>query len=264
MLMAVKNQIRCTLLALKYGIMKEMLNRTSFISNILFMILNNASMLIQWLVLYSLKDNIGGYSFKEVMLLWGLAASTYGVSRAFFASAFKLSDTINKGKLDAFLVQPKSVLLNAITTHVSSSAFGDIIFGFAMVFFYGFSLRVFLLFFLFTVTGGLILVSIAIILGSLAFFLENSEIISDNGNNLMVHFATYPDGIFKGVTKILLFTLVPVGLANYLPIQAIIEFNITKIVFVLLVTSFIVFLANLVFKIGLKKYASTNLMSARV
>lgn len=264
MLTVVKNQAKCTLLALKYGLMKEMLNRASFISNILFMILNNASMLIQWMVLYSLKDNIGGYTFKEVMLLWGLAASTYGVSRAFFASAFKLSDTINTGKLDAFLVQPKSVLLNTITTHVSSAAIGDLIFGFAMVFFYGFSIKIFLLFTLFTITGGLIVTAFAVILGSLAFFLNNSDIISDSGNNLMIHFATYPDGIFKGVVKALLFTLVPVGIANYIPLQVIIEFNIFKFLIVIGVTIVFMLLAHLIFNLGLRKYSSTNLMSARI
>ena len=232
MLMAVKNQFKCSFLAIKYGLMKEMLNRASFISNILFMILNNASMLIQWVVLYSLKDNIGGYTFKEVMLLWGIAASTYGLSRGFFSSAFKLSDTINKGKLDAFLVQPKSVLLSSITTHVEASAFGDLIFGLAMVFFYGFSIQTLLLFIFFTITGGLILVAIAVILGSLAFFMSNSDIISDSGNNLMIHFGTYPDGIFKGVVKCLLFTLVPVGIANYLPIQVIVSFDIVKFLIV--------------------------------
>ena len=264
MLTVVRNQAKCTFLALKYGIMKEMLNRASFISNILFMILNNASMIIQWVVLYSLKDNIGGYTFKEVMLLWGLAASTYGVSRAFFSSAFKLSDTINKGKLDAFLIQPKSVLLNAITTHVSSSAIGDIIFGYLMIFFYGFNIKVLLLFTLFSITGGLIITSVAIILGSLAFFLENSDIISDSGNNLVVHFATYPDGIFKGVVKALLFTLIPVGVANYIPIQIIIEFNIIKFLIVISVTALFILLAHLIFKLGLKKYSSSNLMSARI
>ena len=264
MLTAVKNQAKCTFLALKYGLMKEMLNRASFISNVIFMILNNASMLIQWVVLYSLKDNIGGYTFKEVMLLWGLAASTYGVSRVFFASAFKLSDTINKGKLDAFLVQPKSVLLNTITTHVSSSAIGDLIFGFAMVFFYGFSIKIFLLFTLFTITGGLIVTSVAVILGSLAFFFNNSDIISDSGNNLMIHFATYPDGIFKGLVKALLFTLVPVGIANYIPLQVIIEFSIPKFFIVIGVTCGFILFAQLIFNLGLKKYSSTNLMSARI
>lgn len=264
MLTVVKNQAKCSFLALKYGLMREMLNSASFVSNILFMILNNASMLIQWVVLYSLKNNIGGYSFKEIMLLWGLAASTYGVSRAFFESAFFLSDTINSGKLDAFLVQPKSVLLNAITTRTSSSALGDIIFGFLMIFFYGFSIKTFLLFILFTVTGGLIILSVAVILGSLAFFIANSEFIADSGNNLAVHFATYPDGIFKGFVKILLFTLVPVGIANYIPIQIIIEFNIIKFLIVIFTTILFISMAVFIFNKGLKRYSSSNLMSARI
>lgn len=264
MLMAVKNQIKVTLLAIKYALMKEMLNKTTFISNVVFMIINNLSMLIQWVVLYSLKDSIGGYTFKEVMLLWGLAAATYGVSRAFFSSAFRLSDTINGGKLDAFLVQPKNVLLNVTTTNAEASALGDILFGYLMVFFYGFSIKIFLLFTLFTLTGGFIVTSVAIILGSLSFWLRSSDVIADSGNNLIVHFATYPDGIFKGAVKLLLFTIVPVGFANYIPISVIINFSIVKFLIIIGFTTFIILLAFLIFNNGLKRYSSSNLMSARI
>jgi ABC-type uncharacterized transport system, permease component len=264
MLTEVKNQIKVTLLAIKYALMKEMLNKATFISNVVFMILNNASMLIQWVVLYSLKDNIGGYAFKEVMLLWGLAAATYGVSRAFFSSAFKLSDTINQGKLDAFLVQPKNVLLNVTTTSAEASALGDILFGFIMIFVYGFSIEVLLLFLLFTITGGFIVTSFAVILGSLSFWLRSSDIISDSGNNLIVHFATYPDGIFKGAVKILLLTVIPVGIANYIPLRIIINFNLGLFCIVMCATIFIVSLAFLIFNRGLKRYSSSNLMSARI
>lgn len=264
MLMAVKNQFRVTILAIKYALMKEMLNKATFIFNVVFMIINNLSMLIQWVVLYSLKDNIGGYTFKEVMLLWGLAAATYGVSRAFFSSAFKLSDTINVGKLDAFLVQPKNVLLNVTTTNAEASALGDILFGYLMIFFYGFSIKVFLLFTLFTLTGGFIVTSVAIILGSLSFWLKSSDVIADSGNNLIIHFATYPDGIFKGVVKLLLFTIVPVGFANYIPISVIIDFSIIKFMIIISFTIFIVILSFLIFNKGLKRYSSSNLMSARI
>ena len=40
MLMVVKNQIRITILSIKYALMREMLNKTTFITNIVFMILN--------------------------------------------------------------------------------------------------------------------------------------------------------------------------------------------------------------------------------
>ena len=264
MLMAVKNQARVSLLAIKFALMKEMLNKATFISNVLFMILNNASMLIQWVVLFSLKDSIGGYGFKELMLLWGMAAAGYGISRGFFSSAFRLSDTINMGKLDAFLVQPKSVLLNVITTNAEASALGDIIFGYIMVFFYGFSIQTFLLFTLFTVTGGIILTSVAVILGSLSFWLGNSELIADSGNNLMIHFGTYPDGIFKTSVKLLLYTIVPVGIAVYMPISTIISFSLTNLSIVVGVTSLLVLVAFLIFNRGLKRYSSSNLMSARI
>ena len=118
MLTEVKNQIKVSFLSIKYALLREMLNKTTFITNVIFMILNNASMIVQWIILYSLKENVGGYTFKQVLLLWGLAAGTFGVSRFFFSKAFSLSDTINSGKLDAYLVQPKNVLLSVIAFYV--------------------------------------------------------------------------------------------------------------------------------------------------
>ena len=264
MLMAVKNQAKISFLSIKYALMKEMLNKVTFLTNIFFMILNNASFIIQWIVLYSLKDNVGGYTFKQVLLLWGIAASTYGVSRFFFKRAFSLSDTINKGKLDVYLVQPKNVLISAITTDVEPSAIGDLLYGYIMLFIYGFTIPRFLLFTLFTITGGLIITGVAIILGSLSFWFGKKDVIADVGNSLIINFATYPDGIFKGIVKLLLFTLIPVGIVNYIPVIVLTRFSLELMLIVLLVTIFIIVLAFLVFYKGLKRYASSNLMVARV
>ena len=66
MLTEVKNQFKVSFLSIKYSVMRELLNKATFISNIVFMMLNNASMIIQWLVLYSLREDMGGYSFKEI------------------------------------------------------------------------------------------------------------------------------------------------------------------------------------------------------
>ena len=264
MLMAVKNQIKISLLSIKYALMREMLNKVTFITNIIFMILNNASFVVQWLVLYSLKDNVGGYTFKQVLLLWGMAAGTFGVSRFFFKKAFSLSETINNGKLDSFLVQPKNVLLSAITTDVEPSALGDLLYAYIMLFIYGFTLEKFLLFTLFISTGGLIVVAIAVILGSLSFWFNKTDIIADVGNSLMTNFATYPDGIFKGLVKGLLYTLIPVGIVNYIPVKVITEFDLGLTLIVIGVTIFAITLAFIVFFKGLKKYSSSNLMIARI
>ena len=140
MLTEAKNQIKISVLSVKYALMREMLNKVTFISNVLFMILNNASFIVQWIILFAIKDNIAGYGIKQVLLLWGIASGTYGISHFFFKKAYSLYDTINNGKLDAFLVQPKNVLLSAITTDVETSAIGDILYGYIMLFIYGFSI----------------------------------------------------------------------------------------------------------------------------
>ena len=55
--MAVKNQIKVSFLSIKYACMRQMLNKATFITNILFMILNDATFIVQWIILFSLKDN---------------------------------------------------------------------------------------------------------------------------------------------------------------------------------------------------------------
>ena len=165
MLTAVRNQIRISLLTTKYALVREMLNKATFFMNIVFMILNDASFIIQWGILYSIQDGIGGYNLKQVLLLWGLAAGTFGFSRFFFYRAFNLSEIINNEKLDSYLVQPKNVLLSVITSDVSTSALGDIFYAYIMAFIYKCSITNILLFTFFIITGGLILVSLVLVSG---------------------------------------------------------------------------------------------------
>ncbi len=264
MLTEVRSQIKVTMLSIKYAIMRELLNKVTFISNIIFMILNNASFLIQWLVLYSIKDNFGGYTFKQVILLWGMAAITYGFSHFFFKNAYHLSDTINTGRLDTFLVQPKSVYLQAITSDVTVSAIGDILYGYIMIFVTGFTIEKFLLFTFFGILGGISLTAFIIILGSLSFWFSRTDIIVDTGESLAVNFATYPDGIFKGIVKWILYIALPVGIVNYIPISIISKFNIKLLLLCSIYCILIVLLSIFIFKKGLKRYSSTNLMNARV
>ena len=264
MLTEAKNQFKISMLSVKYAIMREMLNKTTFLTNIIFMILNNASFIIQWLVLYSLKDNVGGYTFKQVMLLWALAASTFGIAHFFFKKAFELSDMINTGKLDSFLVQPKNVLLSAITTDVDTSALGDILYGFLMLFICGTTPLNILLFIIFSMCGGFILVSLSVILSSLSFWFNKTDVLSDTVNRLMTNFATYPDGIFKGAVKVMLYTIIPVGITTYIPVRLLTEFNFNLFILIIVVTIILVALAFIIFNKGLKRYSSSNLMSARV
>lgn len=264
MLMEARNQIKVMFLALKYNIMRQMTNKVTFITNIVFMILNNASFIIQWIILFSLKDEIGGYTIKEVILLWGMASSVYGISHIFFHKAFELSDLIINGKLDSFLVQPKNVFLSVISSETSISAIGDLIYGYICLSLYGITVKNFILFTIFSVTGGIIVTAFASILGCLSFWIVKGDILADSLGGVMINFATYPGTIFKNFIRILLYTVIPVGIANYLPVDTILNFNVGNFMIIIVFTFTIFMLAFVVFNMGLKRYSSSNLMSSRV
>ena len=267
MLTEAKNQFKISLLSIKYALEREMLNKVSFISNIVFMILNNASFIVQWIIIYSLKEDIGGYSFKMVMLLWALSALTYGISRFFFRDSFELSDTINKGGLDnyillpknildTFLIQPKDVLLSCITSSVEVSAIGDIIYGYIVICIVAID-KIFLFTYL-GILGGITITCIAVIIASLSFYFGKTENIANTVNSIMTNFATYPGTIFKGFIRILFYTILPLSITCYVPVEILTNFDIFKLIYVTLGTLFFIALTYM------KNYLNKLLASIQV
>ncbi len=264
MLMAVKNQLRVCLLSVKYNIMREMLNKVTFLTNIGFMMLNNATFIVQWVILFGLKDDIGGYAMGEVMLFWGLAASTYGLSHILFARAFSLPDLIINGKLDSYLVLPKNVLLSVITSSTNTSSIGDFLYGLLIICIFAFRVERLFLFLLFSVTGAVILTAFALLMGSLSFWFVRSEMFGNQMVSSVINFSTYPDGIFKGMARFILYNIIPVGMSIYHPVHVMVHFDAKSLLTVLGYTVLLSAAAVFVFYRGLRRYSSSNLMGARL
>ena len=264
MLTAVKNQMRVCLLSVKYNIMREMVNKVTFLTNICFMLLNNATFLVQWFILLRLREDVGGYTMREIMLLWGLTATSFGLSHILFARVFSLSELIIKGKLDSFLVQPKNVLVSVLTSSTDISAIGDFLYGVVIVCIRRPGVGGFFLFLLFAVTGAVIFTSFALLLGSLSFWFVRMDMVQNQMVMNVVSFATYPDGIFNGVTRFLLYFVIPAGMTVWHPVHMLVRFEAGMLFTVLGYAGGLTALAVAVFYKGLKRYASGNLMEARL
>ncbi len=280
---AVKNQVRVCLLSVKYNIMREMVNPVTFVTNILFMMLNNATILVQWFILFRLRGEIGGYTMKDVMLLWGLTASSFGLSKVLFARAFSLPELIISGKLDSYLVQPKNVCLSVLTSATSTASIGDFLYGLVLMAFSGFSMGRLVLFLLFTVTGAVIFVAFTLLLGSLSFWFVRAEMAGGQIVSGMISFMTYPDGIFQGVSRYLLYFLIPVGMAVWKPVHIMTAFSgnadngmsvgaagqslQSGLAALLTVAGYAIALMSIavfIFYRGLRRYSSSSLMEARM
>lgn len=262
--MEVRKEFRIMLLNIKYNLAREMLNKISFLTNIVFMILNNAAFIVEWIIFYSLKDNIGGYALKDVILLWGIASGTYAICFIFFGAVIELPKLIMNGKIDSFLVQPKNVLLSILSSKTKVSAIGDLIYSYILLFIYGISIRNLVLFTLFIVLGGIVITSVGVIFSSLAFYITKADTVTNNIMNTLLSFDTYPDGIFKNGVRILFYTIIPVSFIAYIPLHILQKFNLVNFIILISYTILIVLIAFYSFYRGLRRYSSGNLMSARV
>lgn len=264
MLTAAKNQLRVCFLSIKYNIMREMVNKVTFLTNVAFMVLNDASILVQWFILFRLRDDVGGYSLREVLMLWGLVAASFGLSNLLFARVLSLPNLIINGKLDAFLVQPKNVLLGVLTSETRISAIGDFLYGVILVCVCRPGVGGFFLFLLFTITGAIAFTAFALLLGSLSFWFVRMDILQNQMLMGRINFGSYPDGIFQGAARVLLYVLIPVGMALWLPAHVMARFDGKMLLAVLGYVFLLSVAAVAVFYRGLRRYASGNLMEARL
>lgn len=227
------------------------------------MLLNNSAFIFFWLVLYNkfkisfTQNNIG---FKEIMLLWAIASSGFGIAMAIFGGARELSSMIYKGIIDVYLIYPKNPLIMIILSRSSISAWGDILYGYIIfLIFVSTNIISLLIFTFFIILSGIALSSILIILNSLSFYLGNTENLSHQIFNSLIMFATYPENIFSPFVKFLLFTVLPVGFYVYLPVKLINHFDLKIFLFLLSGDIITTILAFFLFFNGLKKYESGNL-----
>ncbi len=262
MLTAVKNHLRVILLSIKYNIIRQMVNKKSFLFSVFLMFASNASFLVQWIVIFSISKD-SELTMKYILLIWGICSSSVGLSNILFGGVHFLPKYIEEGKLDAYLVQPKNTLLQVATSYSSVSAIGDIIYGLVVVLLASFKIKTFILFVLFSFLGSCIYCAYHVIIFSLIFYSLNFKEVTWTLARLPVSFGTYPDTIFSTGIKFFLFVILPLGAMVYFPVKVIINGNILFVLAIILYSIFIVTLAFIMFYNGLKRYTSSNLMSSR-
>lgn len=263
--MGVKNNIKLIFNYFVLNIKKEWKYKTSFFMQLFMMVLNDLFFIIQWVIIFDLVDNIGGYGFNETMLLWGIAAGGYGVSHALFGGAWNIKDIIYEGKLDVYLTQPKNVLINVCCSATNIGALGDILYSFVVLIIINAPWWWYLVMPFAITIAGLIYVSVYVVYCSLCFYIKRGDSVAKSVEGTLNKAANYPPAIFNNIAKTLFYTLIPVAFFTFVPTQFMfLSFNILSLLVLIAFTSLWVLLAFLMFKMGLKKYNSGNLMSGRL
>lgn len=238
--------------------------RASFVSQVVGMAVNDGVMIFFWWLFFLQFPHVGGWGLADVLRLWGVVAFAFGLGTAIFGNCTRLATLISTGQLDYYLALPKDVLLHVLISRSSTSAWGDALFGIiAFVAAGDLRLTTVLLFLALASTGCAIFVAYHVLVGSLAFWIGSSESFSAQASGALINLSTYPGSIFRGWIKLVTFTLIPAAMVGHIPVELLRHFDPLLFLGVVGFAIVATLIAFGVFRLGLRRYESGNLMTLR-
>ena len=266
MLTAVKKFLRFLKMNMKCNLLSAVEYRKSFLIQAIFMMVNNFFFMIFWLTVFRANGNeIHGLTIRDICYLWSFSTIAYGIANFLFGGAKDLGKYILEGTFDTYLIQPKNIIMNVASSSSDFTAVGDLVYG--------------LIVGLYAVEGSLgkyvILILISIFC-SIFYICTNTLIklltvwIGDTENisrvyyyTLLVTFSSYPEQIYGGFIKFLIYTIIPAGYISFVPIHFISTFDSIHLLILFVAALAYIALTAMVTKAALNRYESGNAMVMR-
>jgi ABC-2 type transport system permease protein len=240
-------------------------DRVNLAVGILSMVSVQAAGLIGvWAVLRHTTE-LNGWTFDELILLYGLLTLSRAISQFFGAGLWAFgSEYVRSGEFDRFLVRPVDPLFHLLANRIDHEAVGNFLVGLVLVIKAAAALPIAwtvdkLIFLLLAVPGGgLVLLSITLITAVSAFWLRDAMPVMWSVRHTE-EFARLPLGIFKQSVAALLTWVVPVGFAAYYPASYLLDRGSALLPWLGPVVALVLFwLGYRFFQVGLRRYGSTG------
>ncbi len=261
--MGVKKSLRFIWEYFKVNLQNAMEYRISFITQAVFMALNDAIWIIFWAIFFLKFPSINTWSFKDLMFMNIVITSSWGLIGIIFGNFRYMAEVIREGQLDFYLALPKEELTHLLISKSKFDAFGDFFFGVVLAFFFISLTQVPLLIVLILISSSIIL-AFAIILGSLSFYMGSSVEIANQGLMGVLSIASYPFIVFEGYTRLILLTLIPAGFITGIPVELLKHFSWNWFLLMVFFAIVLWVIALVMFKKGVKRYESGNLINVRI
>ena len=222
--MAVKTNFKNTMLFLftltKTNILSALSLRIVFITQSFFMLFNNIMTLIIWYFIFQKFQTIHGWNIHDMACMFGIMTSVVSVILFFMQGLIYFPATVSKGELDTFLLHPKNVIIHLACSKSAPHGFGEFITALIVLSFSGYVTWMNLPLLILSIICGIIVTfSFLLTFGSLSFWFPRIEEIFHNLWIFFVIFGTQPASIYYGILKILIFSIIPVGLISFVPVK---------------------------------------------
>jgi ABC-2 type transport system permease protein len=224
-----------------------------------FMAANNALFFVFWWIFFTRFEEVSGWRLADVAALYGIVASAYGAAVVFAGGMRELSHRVAAGELDSYLTLPKSPLLQVLGSRTFASGWGDLVSGAGFLALSGLLTWKTWPVALYAIAASTVtFVATAVIAHSLVFWAGRTESVAQQAMDFLVTFSIYPQSLFGGALKIVLFTLIPAAFVGYLPYELVREFRWSWLLAVTAGAALYATIAVAVFAAGLRRYESGN------
>jgi len=254
-----RNYLRYYLLCRSVDLQTQMSHKFDFLIFLVSDLLTQIATLVFIEVIFYSVPEINGYSYIEVLFIYGFFSLSYGIFALLFWPLYDFNHIVISGNLDNLLLKPVSPLLQSLSRGIGD--IGGIVIGVFVVtraiLLSGieFSLISVILFLFFVILGAFILLLTYVLVASLALYFPN---ISGNFVELInngLNFAKYPVSIFPKLIRVILMYAIPIGLITFVPylffFNCIISIDIIYLFCAIILYTIIV---TLFWKHGIKRY----------
>lgn len=235
-----------------------------FIGSVSTMILQAASLAAIWVVMRQIPS-LNGWSFYEVILIYGLLTMGESITHMFADNLWTIGwNYIRSGDFDRFLVRPIDPLFHLLADRFCHDGIGNFITGAVLI---GVSMKnlgiaftpLHLLYLVVSVlSGGLIFIALNLITATTAFWLTESIPVTQVIFNLN-EFAKYPLSIYHQGIRILLTWIIPYGFVSFYPASYLLGRDVGVLVWLSpVVAGIFLFIAYRIWLFGLKHYSGTG------
>lgn len=238
--------------------------RAAFLTQVIGMVLNNILYFLFWVVFFDRFEQVAGYGLRDIALLFGVAAASFGLGVYLFGNATSLAEIISEGQLDYYLALPRPALLHALASRSAASGLGDA--GYGLVSFLAVgphTLDGLARFVVAVACGAAVFVGFMVLVNSLAFWMGGASQISSQALMALITFATYPVTLFDGTAKLLLFTLMPAALMGSVPAAFVRGFGWADLAMLAAGAACFLGLAVIAFQRGLRHYESGSAITSQ-
>jgi ABC-2 type transport system permease protein len=232
-------------------------NRRSFWVQASAMVLNDVAWVAFWVLFFHKIGEVRGWRSDQVMLMFAILTTVSGVSMGLLGNARKLGQLVADGQLDAVLSLPVDPLAYLLVRRVDTALLGDLAFGPVL-----FATAAHptpqrtVLYLLGALTGSAVFVSFVVMLGSVTMVAGGRGEQADLGFQALLILASYPLDVFGGLTKLMMFTVIPAAFITGVPVHLVDHFRWTTLAGMLGTAAGSLLLCRVVFRAGLRRYRS--------